>query len=97
MKGKQKITSMCTAVKWFECTFTGQKAVKFNPETIETSFHGTQTPGRIKDSSVLRDMQPPNELEYVYYLLWDDKELDKHNSHKLRVEKMKMPLQEMSQ
>ena len=31
------------------------RTVKFNSQTIETSFCGTQTPGKIKDSSVLSD------------------------------------------
>ena len=31
------------------------KSVTFNPETVETSFGGSQTPGRIKDTSVHLD------------------------------------------
>ena len=34
---------------------TPPKSVKFNPETIETSFGGTQTPGRIKTDTILKN------------------------------------------
>ena len=37
---------------------TPNKSVKFNPQTIETSFGGTHTPGRIKtDASVISSVQ----------------------------------------